>query len=70
MHLGKVKEWGSMQSFDLNSIKMTGNSQLGELVLKWLGDDLKQRGPRNQSQADSYPNLEGKGGYGTEKREE
>ena len=70
MHLGKVKEWGSLESFDLNSIKMTGNSQLGELVLNWLSDDLKQRGPRNQSQAESYPNLEGKGGYGTEKREE
>ena len=69
MHLGKVKEWGSMQSFDLSSIKMTGNSQLGELVLKWLGDDLKQRGPRNQTQADSYPNFEGKGGYGNEKRD-
>lgn len=69
MHLGKVKEWGSMEDFDLNSIKMTGNSHLGELVLKWLSEDLRQRGPRNQSQAESYPNLEGKGGYGIEKRE-
>ena len=68
MHLGKVKEWGNMETFDLKSIKMTGNSQLGELVLRWLSDDLKQRGSRNQTQADSYPDLEGKGGYGNEKR--
>jgi CCR4-NOT complex subunit CAF16 len=70
MHLGKVKEWGSMESFDTKSIKMTGNSQLGELVLKWLSDDLKQRGLRNRTEANSYPDLEGKGGYGNEKREE
>lgn len=69
MHLGQVKEWGSMKTFDLESIKMTGNSQLGELVLRWLSDDLKQRGPRNQTQADSYPDLEGKGGYGNESRD-
>ena len=60
-----------MESFDLSSIEMTGNSQLGELVLRWLGDDLEERGPRNQnqSQAESYPDLEGRGGYGSEKRE-
>jgi CCR4-NOT complex subunit CAF16 len=70
MHLGKVKEWGSMENFDMKSIKMTGNSKLGELVLKWLSDDLKQRGLRNRTEANSYPDLEGKGGYGNEKRED
>lgn len=69
MHLGKVKEWGSMESFDMKSIKRSDNSQLGELVLKWLGEDLKQRGPRNRTEANSYPDLEGRGGYGNEKRE-
>jgi CCR4-NOT complex subunit CAF16 len=70
MHVGKVKEWGSMENFDMKSIKTTGNSQLGELVLKWLSDDLKQRGLRNRTEANSYPDLEGKGGYGNEKRQD
>jgi CCR4-NOT complex subunit CAF16 len=70
MHVGKVKEWGSMENFDMKSIKMTGNSKLGELVLKWLSDDLKQRGLRNRTEANSYPDLEGKGGYGNEKRQD
>ena len=70
MHLGKVKQWGDMKSFDLDSIQQSGNSQLGDLVLKWLTEDLKERGPRNgqTSEGKSYENLEGKGGYGAEKR--
>lgn len=74
MSLGKVKKWGSMD--DLNVIPgpegkfNSGNSQLGELVLKWLQEDLDERGPRNGevSAGKAYENLEGKGGYGAEKR--
>ena len=70
MHLGRVKEWGSMEKFDLGGMKATGNSQLGELVLGWLKDDLKERGPRGKrgSEGKSYENIDGKGGYGNEKR--
>ena len=70
MHIGKVKEWGSMEKFDVGDIKNTGNSQLGELVLEWLNDDLQERGPRGgqANEGKSYESLEGKGGYGNEKR--
>jgi CCR4-NOT complex subunit CAF16 len=72
MHLGRVKEWGAVEGFELGGYGKSGNSRLGELVLGWLGDDLRERGPRNQkkSQAESYPDMEGKGGYGIEKRVE
>lgn len=76
MSLGKVKKWGSIE--DMNVIPksasegLSGNSQLGELVLKWLQEDLEERGPRNgaSGQGKTYENLEGKGGYGAEKRPE
>ncbi|KAI9810975.1 MAG: CCR4-NOT regulatory complex component [Pycnora praestabilis] len=70
MSLGKVKEWGKMQNFKIDEIQRSGNSQLGELVLEWLKDDLKERGPRGGygSEGKSYESLEGKGGYGNEKR--
>ena len=70
MHLGRVKEWGPMDRFDANEVQNNGNSLLGELVLKWLKDDLGERGPRNgrRSEGKTYENLEGKGGYGLEKR--
>ena len=70
MSLGKVKEWGAMEEFDLGSRGVTGNSRLGELVLIWLKDDLKERGPRNMglgSEGKAY-NPAGLGGYGIEKR--
>lgn len=75
MSLGKVKKWGSME--ELNVVPEPGtrfvsaNSQLGELVLTWLQEDLEERGPRNGkiSGGHSYPNLEGKGGYGAEKKD-
>lgn len=72
MALGKVKKWGSMEELDVlpGSGKgvITGNSQLGELVLRWLQEDLDERGPRNGRAAEgkSYESLEGKGGYGAE----
>ena len=70
MHMGKVKGWGSMETFDVGGLKKTGNSQLGELVLQWLKDDLEERGPRGgrASEGKSYESLEGRGGYGNEKR--
>ena len=70
MNLGRVKEWGSIGDFDIASVPKSGNSQLGELVLKWLKDDLDERGPRNRTTSENktYENLDGKGGYGNEKK--
>ena len=70
MSLGKVKEWGAMQTFDVTTMGSTGNSRLGELVLGWLKDDLRERGSRNMgttSEGTAYVNP-GVGGYGSEKR--
>ena len=77
MHLGAVKEWNKtdvmLQAVD-SSLGASGNSRLGELVLGWLRDDLRERGPR--SQANRGP--EGKtygfggmkiGGYGDESKQ-
>ena len=75
MHLGAVKEWGPMEKFDVDVAKVpsSGNSQLGELVLKWLQDDLRERGPRGrereQSDAKSYGRGDEVGGYGLEKKD-
>lgn len=70
MHIGRVKEWGSMDSFEVDGVERSGNSQLGCLVLGWLRDDLKERGPRGgrTSEGKTYESLEGKGGYGNEKK--
>jgi CCR4-NOT complex subunit CAF16 len=72
MHLGKVKEWGAMERFDMETdgYGKSGNSKLGELVLKWLKEDLEERGPREkmargEEQGKTYE--EGIGGYGMEK---
>ena len=74
MHMGKVKEWGDMVKYDAetDAYNKSGNSKLGELVLKWLKEDLAERGPRDpaSSQGKTYENLEGKGGYGAEKRDD
>ncbi|KAJ4404602.1 CCR4-NOT regulatory complex component [Didymella pomorum] len=79
MSLGKVKKWGSVEDMgvksDPDSRVLSGNSQLGELVLNWLQEDLDERGPRNgrnapRSEGKTYQNLEGKGGYGAEKKVE
>ena len=74
MHLGHVKEWGAVEKFDIKGASKSGNSALGELVLEWLRTDLKERGPRGgserQGQGKTYESLEGKGGYGNEKRVE
>ncbi|PBP20534.1 putative ABC transporter [Diplocarpon rosae] len=69
MSLGKVKEWGGIERFELEGAgTRSGNSRLGELVLGWLKDDLRERGPRNQgkgSEGAAYLNG-GVGGYGAE----
>ena len=73
MSLGKVKKVGTMEEFNVEAEKSgrayTGNSQLGELVLAWLQEDLNERGPRNGKihEGRAYENLEGRGGYGAEK---
>ena len=73
MAQGKVKEWGEMGKWEDESQEQgygrTGNSKLGELVLKWLKEDLEERGPRDKmGQGKTYE--EGIGGYGMEKRPE
>lgn len=69
MHLGKVKDWGSIEKWDLEKPKLSGNSQLGELVLHWLKEDLEERGPRHVSgEGKTYESMDGKGGYGQEHR--
>ena len=45
MHLGTVREWGTMDDFEVSNVD-SGNSRLGDLVLRWLERDLKDRGPR------------------------
>ena len=68
MSLGKVKEWGPMEGFEIRGKGESGNSRLGELVLGWLKDDLRERGPRNRgvgSEGKAYNNP-GFGGYGAE----
>jgi CCR4-NOT complex subunit CAF16 len=57
----KTKEEGALGA--------TGNSKLGELVMRWLRDDLRERGPRSQHKRGpegwSYT-VTGLGGYGFE----
>ncbi|KAI5241953.1 P-loop containing nucleoside triphosphate hydrolase protein [Aureobasidium subglaciale] len=68
MSLGKVRQWGAMETFNVEGAQggRSGNSLLGELVLEWLREDLQERGPRNgqQSESKTYDSHEGKGGYG------
>lgn len=65
MHLGNVKDWGSMENWDLGKMKLTGNSQLGDLVLHWLKDDLEERGPRHgKTEQKTYEVGDGRSGYG------
>lgn len=70
MSLGKVKKWGAMNSFEVPPTDggEEGNSRLGQLVMTWLREDLKERGPRRGQAAEglTYQNHEGKGGYGQE----
>ncbi|KAL2257630.1 hypothetical protein VTK26DRAFT_9382 [Humicola hyalothermophila] len=77
MHLGTVKAWGPAEEMlkevdeagEEGMVGAPGNSKLGELVLRWLRDDLKERGPRSQNRRGpegwSY-SVTGLGGYGLE----
>ncbi|KAK4148114.1 P-loop containing nucleoside triphosphate hydrolase protein [Dichotomopilus funicola] len=80
MHLGTVKAWGPAEEMlkevekkDADEgdgvVGVAGNSKLGELVLRWLRDDLKERGPRSQHKRGpegwTYA-VTGLGGYGFE----
>ncbi|KAL4976177.1 P-loop containing nucleoside triphosphate hydrolase protein [Aspergillus desertorum] len=71
MHLGKVRQWGAIEKFKEEAPETSENSQLGEIVLKWLTEDLQTRGPRNANargnQGKTYE-TEGIGGYGYEKK--
>ncbi|KAI4215066.1 MAG: hypothetical protein LQ351_002380 [Letrouitia transgressa] len=75
MHMGRIKEWGRMEKFDVGGVQIqgqgSGNSQLGQLVLRWLEDDLRERGPRSglvDGQGKDRSELQdGIGGYGMEK---
>lgn len=69
MHLGEIKASGDMEKFDDGTRPDSENSRLGEIVLRWLREDLKARGPRSgqPSQGKTYESHEGKGGYGNEK---
>lgn len=59
LHMGRVKEWGALEKFNVGGMKKSGNSQLGELVLEWLKDDLRERGPRRgqPSEGKTYESL-------------
>lgn len=79
MHLGRVKEAGEMKDYLEEARKVkdrvdddSGNSLLGDLVLRWLREDLQERGPRAKM-GGGPPEMkqeEGIGGYGLEKRPE
>ncbi|CAF3443561.1 hypothetical protein SNK03_008514 [Fusarium graminearum] len=76
MHLGTVKEWDEadkmLATID-GTVGASGNSRLGELVLSWLRDDLKERGPRSGINRGSEGKTYGFGGiqiggYGDESK--
>ncbi|KAK7427969.1 CCR4-NOT regulatory complex component [Neonectria magnoliae] len=77
MHLGTVKECDEadkmLATID-GTVGATGNSRLGELVLSWLRDDLKERGPRSQMNRQPEGKTYGFGGvqiggYGDESKQ-
>lgn len=75
MHMGTVKDWGVTETF-LASLEgeSSGNSKLGQVVLGWLREDLKARGPRSQNRRGPEGKTYGMGGtqlggYGLETRD-
>lgn len=78
MRLGQVREWGKAEEFGVGvgkeALVKSGHSPLGELVLKWLEEDLAERGPRNHGLVSEGGKSEGLtngvGGYGMERKEE
>lgn len=77
MHVGVVKEWDEadkMLGAADGKLGVSGNSHLGELVMGWLREDLKERGPRSQSKLGSEGKTYGfggmkVGGYGDESKQ-
>jgi len=80
LFLGRVKGWGPAEEMlkegeakedeeeeDELVGRVEGNSRLGTLVMRWLREDLKERGPRNRRgpEGRSYM-IGGIGGYGLE----
>lgn len=75
MHLGGVREFGETDVFLRRLEGDTGNSRLGEVVLGWLREDLKERGPRSQNRLAPEGKTYGQGGaelggYGLESKKE
>ncbi|RDL35333.1 p-loop containing nucleoside triphosphate hydrolase [Venustampulla echinocandica] len=72
MSMGRVKQWGKVEEMEAQALQgkeASGNSRLGMLVLGWLKEDLKERGPRDNSdgsEGKAYFNP-GIGGYGLQK---
>lgn len=66
---GGVRGHTGSDSPALSLLGASGNSRLGDLVLAWLRDDLRDRGPRSQNKRGpeglSYL-ISGVGGYGQE----
>ncbi|KAJ4413724.1 CCR4-NOT regulatory complex component [Gnomoniopsis sp. IMI 355080] len=63
MHMGTVKEWGVTETFLARlEGESSGNSRLGEVVLGWLREDLKNRGPRSQNRRAPEGKTYGMGG--------
>ncbi|KAH7318625.1 P-loop containing nucleoside triphosphate hydrolase protein [Stachybotrys elegans] len=77
MHLGTVREWDTadnmLKTID-GTVGPSGNSRLGELVLGWLKQDIKDRGPRSQVNISPEGKTYGFGGikiggYGDESKQ-
>jgi CCR4-NOT complex subunit CAF16 len=70
MSLGRIKKWDAMENFEVPATDggAEGNSRLGQLVLRWLQEDLRERGPRQGMGAEGRANehMRGVGGYGFE----
>jgi CCR4-NOT complex subunit CAF16 len=77
MHLGTIKEWDTADKMLAKvdaTVGPSGNSRLGELVLGWLKEDLKERGPRSQTKRGPEGKTYGfggikVGGYGDESKQ-
>jgi CCR4-NOT complex subunit CAF16 len=77
MHMGTIKEWDEADKMLARvdaTVGATGNSRLGELVMGWLREDLKERGPRSQGKHGTEGKTYGfggiqLGGYGDESKQ-
>lgn len=47
MHLGTIKDWGSVESFGLDHQGAARSGRLGDTVLDWLREDFRSRTSRN-----------------------